>query len=133
MILFQANEVLRVIQLNTLEDRNCRDKRAWDTAVKFLEDSIKGKLTVRVWICSEVFLFILRSLNILTSVKFSQWALQWTWNLLEFNLFTPGLDTSEVSSLAKGSNKANWHYVFLTPILDKKLGHLGHSWSLGGK
>lgn len=47
-ILFQANEVLRVIQLNTLEDRNCRDKRAWDTAVKFLEDSIKGKLTVRV-------------------------------------------------------------------------------------
>lgn len=48
VILFQANEVLRVIQLNTLEDRNCRDKRAWDTAVKFLEDSIKGKLTVRV-------------------------------------------------------------------------------------
>ncbi|XP_046669274.1 dynamin-like 120 kDa protein, mitochondrial isoform X2 [Homalodisca vitripennis] len=40
----KANEVLRVIQLNTLEDRNCRDKHAWDAAVKFLENSVKEKL-----------------------------------------------------------------------------------------
>ncbi|XP_054272959.1 dynamin-like 120 kDa protein, mitochondrial isoform X2 [Macrosteles quadrilineatus] len=40
----KANEVLRVIQLNTLADRNCRDKRAWDDAVRFLENSVKEKL-----------------------------------------------------------------------------------------
>lgn len=40
----KASEMLRVIQLNTLEDRTVGDKRDWDSAVKFLESSIKDKL-----------------------------------------------------------------------------------------
>lgn len=36
--------MLRVIQLNTLEDRSVTDKRDWDMAVKFLETSVKDKL-----------------------------------------------------------------------------------------
>lgn len=40
----KASEMLRVIQLNTLEDRTIGDKRDWDAAVKFLEASIKEKL-----------------------------------------------------------------------------------------
>lgn len=40
----KASEMLRVIQLNTLEDRTVSDKRDWDTAVKFLESSVKEKL-----------------------------------------------------------------------------------------
>lgn len=36
--------MLRVIQLNTLEDRTIADKRDWDQAVKFLEASVKEKL-----------------------------------------------------------------------------------------
>lgn len=40
----KAAEVLRVIQLNTLEDRTVGDKRDWDQAVKFLESSVKDKL-----------------------------------------------------------------------------------------
>lgn len=40
----KASEMLRVIQLNTLEDRSVTDKRDWDTAVKFLETSVKEKL-----------------------------------------------------------------------------------------
>lgn len=36
--------MLRVIQLNTLEDRNVSDKRDWDQAVRFLENSVKDKL-----------------------------------------------------------------------------------------
>lgn len=36
--------MLRVIQLNTLEDRSVNDKRDWDQAVKFLETSVKDKL-----------------------------------------------------------------------------------------
>ncbi|XP_075213252.1 opa1 mitochondrial dynamin like GTPase isoform X2 [Lycorma delicatula] len=42
----KANEVLRVIQLNTLEDRSVKEKQQWDSAVKFLENSIKDKLKV---------------------------------------------------------------------------------------
>ena len=42
----QAPEVLRVIQLNTLEDRNVHDKYQWDSAVKFLEECIRAKLKV---------------------------------------------------------------------------------------
>lgn len=38
--------MLRVIQLNTLEDRSVKDKQQWDSAVKFLENSIKEKLVV---------------------------------------------------------------------------------------
>lgn len=40
----KASEMLRIIQLNTLEDRTIGDKRDWDAAVKFLEKSIKEKL-----------------------------------------------------------------------------------------
>lgn len=40
----KASEMLRVIQLNALEDRTVADKRDWDAAVKFLENSVKDKL-----------------------------------------------------------------------------------------
>ncbi|XP_008557012.1 dynamin-like 120 kDa protein, mitochondrial isoform X1 [Microplitis demolitor] len=40
----KASQMLRVIQLNALEDRNVNDKRDWDEAVKFLETSVKDKL-----------------------------------------------------------------------------------------
>lgn len=36
--------MLRVIQLNTLEDRSVSDKREWDLASKFLESSVREKL-----------------------------------------------------------------------------------------
>ena len=36
--------MLRVIQLNTLEDRSVNDKRDWDQAVRFIETSVKDKL-----------------------------------------------------------------------------------------
>ncbi|XP_045603284.1 dynamin-like GTPase OPA1, mitochondrial isoform X11 [Procambarus clarkii] len=40
----KAADVLRVIQLNALEDRSVSDKQQWDAACKFLEDSVKEKL-----------------------------------------------------------------------------------------
>ncbi|XP_025073550.1 dynamin-like 120 kDa protein, mitochondrial isoform X5 [Pogonomyrmex barbatus] len=40
----KASEMLRVIQLNILEDRSVNDKREWDQAVRFLETSVKEKL-----------------------------------------------------------------------------------------
>ncbi|XP_012226565.1 dynamin-like GTPase OPA1, mitochondrial isoform X4 [Linepithema humile] len=40
----KASEMLRVIQLNILEDRSVNDKREWDQAVRFLETSVKDKL-----------------------------------------------------------------------------------------
>ncbi|XP_011307605.1 dynamin-like 120 kDa protein, mitochondrial isoform X1 [Fopius arisanus] len=40
----KASQMLRVIQLNTLDDRNVNDKRDWDEAVRFLENSVKDKL-----------------------------------------------------------------------------------------
>ncbi|XP_053965870.1 dynamin-like 120 kDa protein, mitochondrial isoform X4 [Anastrepha ludens] len=40
----KAIDMLRVIQLNTLEDRFVHDKTEWDQAVKFLETSVKAKL-----------------------------------------------------------------------------------------
>lgn len=40
----KASDVLRVIQLNTLEDRTVTDKRDWDSAVRFLETSVRDKL-----------------------------------------------------------------------------------------
>lgn len=42
--IFQASEMLRVIQLNTVEDTNVNDKREWDQAVRFLETAVKEKL-----------------------------------------------------------------------------------------
>lgn len=40
----KGNEMLRIIQLNTLEDQNVSEKQQWDFAVKFLVSSIKQKL-----------------------------------------------------------------------------------------
>ncbi|XP_047101285.1 dynamin-like 120 kDa protein, mitochondrial isoform X1 [Schistocerca piceifrons] len=40
----KASEMLRVLQLNTLEDRSIAEKRYWDDAVRFLEASVKDKL-----------------------------------------------------------------------------------------
>lgn len=40
----KAIDMLRVIQLNTLEDRSVHDKQEWDQAVKFFEKSVKEKL-----------------------------------------------------------------------------------------
>ncbi|XP_054160481.1 dynamin-like 120 kDa protein, mitochondrial isoform X2 [Oppia nitens] len=40
----KAAEVLRVIQLNVLEDRAVPDKSQWDLAIKFLENSINERL-----------------------------------------------------------------------------------------
>ncbi len=42
----KAAEMLRVIQLNTLEDRSVHDKYQWDSAIKFLENSLKEKFSV---------------------------------------------------------------------------------------
>lgn len=38
--------MLRVLQVNTLTDQVVTDKQQWDTAVRFLESSIKQKLMV---------------------------------------------------------------------------------------
>lgn len=35
---------MRVIQLNTLEDRSVHDKQQWDSAVQFVERSVVEKL-----------------------------------------------------------------------------------------
>lgn len=40
----KAIDMLRVIQLNTLEDRSVHDKHEWDQAVRFFESSVKDKL-----------------------------------------------------------------------------------------
>jgi len=40
----KAAEVLRVIQLNTLEDRSVHDKQHWDGAIKFLADNLTEKI-----------------------------------------------------------------------------------------
>lgn len=39
-------EMLRVIQLNTLEDRAVHDKYQWDSAINFLEQSLQEKLKI---------------------------------------------------------------------------------------
>lgn len=51
----KAMDMLRVIQLNTLEDRNVHDKQEWDHAVKFLENSVKSKLQHTEQTISEMF------------------------------------------------------------------------------
>lgn len=47
--------MLRVIQLNTLEDRFVHDKTEWDQAVQFLESSVKSKLQQTEETLSEMF------------------------------------------------------------------------------
>ena len=39
-------EMLRVIQLNTLEDRAVHDKVQWDSAIQFLQSSLQEKLKI---------------------------------------------------------------------------------------
>lgn len=41
----KAKDVLRVIQLNALEDRSVHDKQHWDAAVKFLETCLKERMS----------------------------------------------------------------------------------------
>ncbi|XP_015908038.1 dynamin-like GTPase OPA1, mitochondrial isoform X2 [Parasteatoda tepidariorum] len=40
----KAVDMLRIIQLNALEDRAVTDKQQWDSAIKFLEASVKERL-----------------------------------------------------------------------------------------
>ncbi|GIY77322.1 dynamin-like 120 kDa protein, mitochondrial [Caerostris darwini] len=41
----KAVDMLRIIQLNALEDRAVPDKHQWDSAIKFLESSLKDRLS----------------------------------------------------------------------------------------
>ncbi|XP_062583639.1 dynamin-like 120 kDa protein, mitochondrial isoform X1 [Saccostrea cucullata] len=40
----KAEDSLRVIQVNTLEDRSVTDKQQWDFAIKFMEETVKNRL-----------------------------------------------------------------------------------------
>lgn len=51
----KATDMLRIIQLNTLEDRSVHDKSEWDQAVKFFEDSVKSKLQSTEQTMTEMF------------------------------------------------------------------------------
>lgn len=51
----RAMDMLRVIQLNTLEDRSVHDKTEWDHAVRFFEESVKDKLQTTEQTMSEMF------------------------------------------------------------------------------
>ncbi|KAM7343050.1 opa1 mitochondrial dynamin like GTPase isoform 2-T2 [Cochliomyia hominivorax] len=51
----KAIDMLRVIQLNTLEDRFVHDKSEWDQAVKFLETSVRAKLALTEETLNEMF------------------------------------------------------------------------------
>lgn len=51
----KAMDMLRVIQLNTLEDRSVHDKQEWDQAVKFFETSVKEKMQHTELTISEMF------------------------------------------------------------------------------
>uniref|UniRef100_A0A1L8E013 Dynamin-like GTPase OPA1, mitochondrial n=2 Tax=Nyssomyia neivai TaxID=330878 RepID=A0A1L8E013_9DIPT len=51
----KATDMLRVIQLNTLEDRVVTDKHEWDQAVKFFETSVKEKLQTTENTMAEMF------------------------------------------------------------------------------
>lgn len=51
----KAMDMLRVIQLNTLEDRSVHDKQEWDQACKFFEDSVKEKMNQTDQTLTEMF------------------------------------------------------------------------------
>uniref|UniRef100_A0A182JQZ4 Dynamin-like GTPase OPA1, mitochondrial n=1 Tax=Anopheles christyi TaxID=43041 RepID=A0A182JQZ4_9DIPT len=51
----KAIDMLRVIQLNTLEDRSVHDKQEWDQAVRFFEASVKDKLLATEKTIGEMF------------------------------------------------------------------------------
>ena len=42
----KAKDILRVIQLNALEDRSIKEKSDWDAAIKFLDSSVQQNLKV---------------------------------------------------------------------------------------
>ena len=44
-LLLLASAIFRVIQINTLEDRNVTDKSHWDSALRFLEESLQSKIS----------------------------------------------------------------------------------------
>ncbi|KFB35872.1 dynamin [Anopheles sinensis] len=62
----KAIDMLRVIQLNTLEDRSVHDKQEWDQAVRFFETSVKEKLQTTEKTIAEMF-------GPSTSQKWLQW------------------------------------------------------------
>uniref|UniRef100_A0A3F2YWU8 Dynamin-like GTPase OPA1, mitochondrial n=1 Tax=Anopheles farauti TaxID=69004 RepID=A0A3F2YWU8_9DIPT len=62
----KAIDMLRVIQLNTLEDRSVHDKQEWDQAVRFFEASVKDKLLATEKTIGEMF-------GPSTSQKWLQW------------------------------------------------------------
>ncbi|XP_035790198.1 dynamin-like 120 kDa protein, mitochondrial isoform X1 [Anopheles albimanus] len=62
----KAIDMLRVIQLNTLEDRSVHDKQEWDQAVRFFETSVKEKLQATEKTIGEMF-------GPSTSQKWLQW------------------------------------------------------------
>lgn len=62
----KAMDMLRVIQLNTLEDRSVHDKQEWDQAVKFFETSVREKMQHTEQTISEMF-------GPSTSEKWLQW------------------------------------------------------------
>ncbi|XP_049540268.1 dynamin-like 120 kDa protein, mitochondrial isoform X1 [Anopheles darlingi] len=62
----KAIDMLRVIQLNTLEDRSVHDKQEWDQAVRFFETSVKEKLLATEKTIGEMF-------GPSTSQKWLQW------------------------------------------------------------
>ena len=45
---------MRVIQLNTLEDRSVHDKQQWDSAVNFVKQSVTEKLDVTEGVLSSL-------------------------------------------------------------------------------
>lgn len=51
----KAMDVLRVIQINALEDRNVHDKHEWDNAVRFFEKSVREKLVHNESVMNEMF------------------------------------------------------------------------------
>ncbi|KAG8232092.1 hypothetical protein J437_LFUL012452, partial [Ladona fulva] len=51
----KAVDMLRVLQLNTLEDRSVHDKQQWDNAVKFLEKSLNDKLEATETLMKDMF------------------------------------------------------------------------------
>lgn len=45
-MMIKTDAMHRVIQLNTLEDRNVSDKSSWDSAIRFLEGSLGEKVSL---------------------------------------------------------------------------------------
>jgi optic atrophy protein 1 len=50
----KAEDSLRVIQINTLEDRSVHDKAQWDAAIKFMETTVGEKLAQTEKVISEM-------------------------------------------------------------------------------